>query len=164
MSIVPYLAGAFIGVVGAGLGWGGFKARKKSTVVQAWPITAGRLDSAELVVHRNSGTTSKGHSTTRVSYEPVVRYVYAVEGKEYKGRNIGLVEAKTGKGAAEKRIAKLRSKPELDVHYNPAEPATAYLDPKADGSSWMFLIGFALIALGVVVIYYADMFMELFSF
>ena len=164
MSIVPYLAGAFIGVVGAGLGLGGFKARKNSAIVQAWPIASGRLDSAEVAVHRSSGTSSKGHSTTRVSHEAVARYVYTVEGKEYKGRNIGLIEAKEGKGAAEKRIAKLRSKPELEVHYNPAEPATAYLDPKADGSSWMFLIGGALIALAILVIYNAKMLLELFSF
>jgi hypothetical protein len=164
MSMVPYLAGAFIGVVGAGLGAGGFKARKKSKLVRAWPTAAGRLDSAELAVHKSSGTTSKGHSTTRVSYEPAVKYSYSVEGKEFKGKNIGLVESRAGKGAAESRIASLRSARELKVYYNPADPKEAYLDPKADGSFWMLFIGAALLALGIVVIYNAKMLVELFSF
>jgi hypothetical protein len=164
MSIIPYLAGVFIAVVGAGLGLGGIKARRKSAVVQGWPTAAGKLELAELVVHKSSGTTSKGHSTTRVSYEPAIKYSYSVEGREYRGKKIGLVESRMGKGAAEKRIASIRALPELYVHYNPSDPKEAYLDPKADGSMGMFLIGGALIVLGIVVIWKAEMLLELFSF
>jgi hypothetical protein len=164
MSFIPYLLGAFVCVVGAGLGFGGYRARKKSTAVLAWPTAAGSLDSAEVVTHRSSGTTSKGHSTTRVSYEPVVRYAYAVDGKEYKGRNIGLTAISGGKGAAEKRVGNLKSEKMLKVYYDPKDPKESYLDPRADGSFWLLFIGAALIVLGIVVIYNRAMLAEIFSF
>jgi hypothetical protein len=164
MSFIPYLLGAFVCVAGAGLGFGGYRAKKKSAAVLAWPTAAGSLDSAEVVTRRSSGTTSKGHSTTRVSYEPVVRYSYSVDGKEYKGRNIGMTTVSGGKGAAEKRVGNLKSEKGLKVYYDPKDPKESYLDPKADGSVWLFFVGAALIVLGIVVVYNGAMFSELFSF
>ncbi|MCX7028461.1 MAG: DUF3592 domain-containing protein [Spirochaetes bacterium] len=164
MSFIPYVFGAFMCVVGAGLGFGGFQSRKKSKTAAAWPTVPGTITSAEVETHRSSGMSSKGHSTTRVSYEPVVKYSYSVEGKEFKGKNIGLTTVSTGKGAAEKRIEALTSNPKLKVYYNPNDPKEACLDPKAGGSIGMFVIGAALLLLGIVVLANATMLVEIFSF
>ena len=164
MSIVPYLVGAFVGVVGVGLGIGGLRSQKKSKAIQAWPTVSGTLSSSEVVAHRSSGISSKGHSTTRVSHEAVVSYAYKVDGKEFKGRNIGIIETRGGKHAAERRIKALKSKPDLKVFYNPSDPKEAYLNPKNSESIGLFVIGAILFILGFLVLRNASLLNELFSF
>jgi hypothetical protein len=161
MSVIPYVIGAAFCVVGGGLGFGGLRARRKAKAASSWPTVSGTILSTEVVTHRSSGGAKHG---TRVSYEPVVKYSYSVDGKEFKDGRIGFVDVSGGKGAAEKRIAAFASRTDLVVHYNPKDPKEAVLDPKASGSLGLFAIGIFLIVVGALVLSDAPALALLFSF
>lgn len=57
MSVLPYLFGAFLCVVGLGLGSGGLKARGRARMVAAWPVARGIVATSEVVT---SATKSAG--------------------------------------------------------------------------------------------------------
>ncbi|MCE1197062.1 DUF3592 domain-containing protein [bacterium] len=164
MSILPYLVGAVMCVVGVGLGAGGFASRRRAKAAAAWPTVPGKVSAAEVIVHKESGVNSKGHRVARVSYEAAVKYTYTVEGKLHHGKRVGLADGTGGKAHAEKLVELYGPSTEVQVHYNPADPKDAILDPRENGSGRQFAIGGALLAVGLVVLAYGPMLAGLFAF
>jgi hypothetical protein len=162
MSFLPYLFGGVLCLVGIGLTTGGFRARQKSKVSATWPTTTGKILTTDIVAHHSSGSSGHG-SGTRSSYEPVVKYSYSVDGKDFENTRIGFVESAGSKGSAEKRVESFTSKQELVVHYNPDSPNEAVLDIKATGSGMLFGIGIILAILGIIALLNARIFAILFS-
>lgn len=164
MSILPYLVGAVLCVVGIGLGVGGFASRRKAKEAAAWPTAPGKVSAAEVIVHKESGVNSKGHKVTRVSYEAAIKYSYTVEDRLYHGKRVGIADAINGKAHAEKLVELYGPSTEVQVHYNPADPKDAILDPKENGSGRQFAIGGALIAVGLVILANGPTLASLFAF
>lgn len=164
MSVLPYLFGAFLCVVGLGLGSGGFKAKARSRMVAAWPVARGTVSASEVVRHSSTGASHKGGMVKRVSYEAVVRYAYEAAGKKHKGASIGFEKCEGGKSMAEQCVRRFPKGSEVDVRYNPGDPGEAYLDPRADGSARLLLIGAAILVLGLLSLINAKTLAGLFSF
>jgi len=164
MSILPYLVGAVLCVVGIGLGVGGFASRRKAKEASAWPTVPGKVSSAEVIVHKESGVNAKGHKVRRVSYEAAIKYSYTVEDKLHHGKRVGLADGSGGKTHAEKLVELYGASTEVQVHYNPADPKDAILDPRENGSGRQFAIGGALIAVGLVILANGPTLASLFAF
>jgi hypothetical protein len=164
MSLLPIAIGAVFCVIGAGLGFGGVSAIRKARKRSAWPTVAGTLLSSEVVEHRRS-VSGKHGSRKSVSYEPIVKYSYSVEGKNYSGKRIAAdTVTMISKRAAEKRIGRFSSATEILVHYDPEDPKQSVLDTEAVGLGMLFGIGGVLIALGVFTLLNASLISSLFSF
>jgi hypothetical protein len=164
MSLLPIVIGAVFCVIGAGLGLGGFSAVRKARKRAAWPTVAGSILSTDVVEHRRS-VSGKHGSRKSVSYEPIIKYSYSVDGKNYSGKRIAAAsENMISKRAAEKRIGKFSSGTEILIHYDPKDPKQAVLDTRAVNLAMLFGIGAAMIALGVLTLAYASAISELFSF
>jgi hypothetical protein len=164
MSILPYLVGAVMCVVGVGLGFGGLASRRKAKAASAWPTVPGKVSAAEVIEHKESGVNSKGHKVTRVSYEAAIKYSYTVDGKLHHGKRVGLADGSGGKAHAEKLVELYSPSTEVQVYCNPADPKDAILDPRENGSGRQFAIGGALIAVGLVILAYGPTLAGLFAF
>lgn len=105
---------------------------------QQWRTTPGRIVSA----------TRKELRGRPPQYLTRVSYAYAVDGREYQGDAIRFADQGSFNDAEAQAILD-RYKPgtEVTVHYDPARPARAVLEPFLDGKS--FLLGIGLTACSV---------------
>jgi len=152
-------------IVGAGLVAGAISGAAKARVRARWPKAAGKLLSSSVVVHRGRSVGAGGRSRKTVSYEPVAKYSYVVDGKSYEGKAIRVEpESMLSRSAAERRLEKLAQAPELTVLYSPDDPNIAVLDPSAPGQGILTFVGLALAAAGVFVLVNAQALGALFDF
>jgi hypothetical protein len=102
------------------------RARARGAKAQAWPTTAGVVIASEVV------TRAMGNSTVLI---PVVTYRYEVAGAalESMGLRLGAPQFFNSKPKAEALAARYPVGSQVTVHYDPAAPATAALDPKVGG-------------------------------
>jgi hypothetical protein len=102
----------------------------------SWPTTPGKL--------LERGLGPKMQATGRGTFLPRVKYRYVVNGTEYVGDQCYLIR---GSGGLERQVLKLvNDLPEtLPVHYDPANPAQAYLLVNPLSTYWI-LMGFAVLA------------------
>ena len=111
-----------------------------SSAARGWPVAPGQI------VERGVGpSTTSGASRPGRYFEPRVTYRYTVGGKPYSGHRIGLGTAAYDEDQARRVADDLPER--VDVHYNPADPADAVLQPSSIGAAIAVLIGGALAAL-----------------
>jgi hypothetical protein len=112
---------------------------RRAREAQRWPKAVGRV----IVSKVQSYTDDSSDSRTRRLYRPVIEFAYSVDGKEYRSRQREL-GAQTGgsESWAQTIKAKYPVGREVEVRYDPANPATAALENP---------IGMTFLALGVSV-------------
>ncbi|HEY9054710.1 MAG TPA: DUF3592 domain-containing protein [Rectinemataceae bacterium] len=164
MSILPYFVGAVLSVAGVGLGAGGLKSRARVKRALGWPTAKGTISSSELVKRTSTGMGQKGRAVKRESWEASVKYSYEVEGKKYTGNSLGLDPMQGGKARAEALVARYASGSEAEVHYDPADPKVAVLDPRLSASGTQFAIGALALAAGIIILAYSPALAALFDF
>ena len=132
------------------------RARNQGTA--NWPEVTGTIKKA--FVYKHKRTTSESTTTT---FTPVVAYAYAVEGKMYQAhkRNfLPYVQATlTSEEEAEDICSRYSPDSEVEVYYNPVNPAQAVLEkPRATAHNAVILygavcmlLGGGMIALGIVL-------------
>jgi hypothetical protein len=162
MEYFPYVDGGIMCLVGLGLGSGGIGAMRKAKAASAWPTVPGKLLSSEVVAHGSLNSAKRG-GKGQASYQPVVRYSYALGGKELIGTAIGLVDARGSKAAAEKRLAAFAAGKELAVRYDPADPKRALLDVSAAGSAMVLAVASLIALVGALVLINAPIIARIFS-
>lgn len=117
------IAGAFallIGLVGL---WTGFKQLRNRKLLDRWPTTSGR------VIERGVFEPQVPAGTPAYKYAPLIRYRYEVNGMELTNnyihpKRIQLPRHST-RAWAQKRADEIPD--EVNVHYNPADPAESFL-------------------------------------
>jgi hypothetical protein len=110
-----------------------------------WPSTRARVTSKDLERGSAGGTS-------RAAYYPAVRYAYIVGGTEHTGSTRDDAhQTGRGKWLAERALAKVPD--ELDVHYDPSDPATSTIaiPDSTDVLVWS-VAGAVSLALGVVLL------------
>jgi hypothetical protein len=105
-------------LIGTGCLWVSIKMLRIYFRVSKWKRVEARLISKEIFIHPK-------YSTTRTPYGLKAEYAYALDGVEYRGHRIYLVELAGGqanhrKSDAEKRLEKIKNP--LTVYVNPADP------------------------------------------
>jgi hypothetical protein len=107
-------------------------ARRSSKKAQSWPSVRGKVVSSGV----DSYQKTEDNRTTTL-YTAAVEYAYQVHGVEYHSRQINLGMTTAGsQGGAEKVAARYPMGAEVEVHYDPANPATAALE-NPTGYTWI---------------------------
>ena len=114
-------------------GWALLKvwaSRKKVTESLAWPSVRGRITACELRQERSGG---HGHQST--VFRPEVSYSHSVSGRDYVGHEIhaGGVFSHSLRGRVEDWCARHPVGAEVQVHYDPQDPAHCCLQQDAPG-------------------------------
>lgn len=99
-----------------------FDAYRDGEETQSWTATSGRVLSS--TVDEKRRTTSDG---PRVTYAPVVRYEYTVEGVRYEGSRIRARNARGDAEWANERADRFPQGAETTVYYDPDSPEDAVL-------------------------------------
>lgn len=146
---VMLIAGLIFGLLGGGFIIYAQLAKKKAEAAQSWPVVEGRVLLAEVKQHRYHD--SRSHRT-RVSYEPVVNYSYAVEGCDYTGKKISFGATRYDSNTAHNIIAPYTPGNGVNVHYDPAHPEKAVLETEAPGTKIFLIAGIIFALLGLILI------------
>lgn len=124
-----------------------------------WPEAAAKVTRAWVkTITAESGTPSNRRRA--VIHEVNLDYSYNINGNDYNGQAVAPRQAKDASDAeqAEAVAASYRSKPILQVFYNPANPAESRASRTPISSSfWLFVavIGVVNLASGGAIIWYA---------
>lgn len=141
----------FFAVAGLMLAAFALASRSQSSRAARWSKVAGRIVASR--AEGRSSSSSPG-STTRLVYEPVVEYAYAVAGQEYRGTRLSFgASVASRREWAEGKAAAYPVDREVTVHYDPDNPAESVLDP-AGNFAWGGL-SFAVVFLGLAA-YFAS--------
>ena len=120
--------------------WVGIKARRAQQRTRGWPTAPGKI--LERAVGRSVGR-GRAHALR-------ITYTYEVGGKEYRGERVHPV-GEVGYLDAERRLAALPDP--IPVHYDPADPASAYLVPMPAVTVWLALVfGTVALLIGILKI------------
>ncbi|MEI8133183.1 MAG: DUF3592 domain-containing protein [Leptolinea sp.] len=124
---------------------------KKAKAAEAWPTISGLILSSEL--HENRRYNTKSH-VTNTSYEPRIQYQYSILGQNYLGTSLYIGKSSYSYGAASKKIETYPQGAPVVVHYNPADPSKAVLEPKAASGILNLVIGIILMVFGPAIALY----------
>lgn len=140
--VVPLSLGIVITLAGAIFLF--IDSRKKPKVgeidIEEWLTTGGKVISAKL---------SKQHADE--TYEPIVKYVYTVDGTEYHGSMIfpGQKHTNSKKDAAQEILDKHPANMYVPVRYNPENPEDSALEAQPHPMNYIALAGWILFGFGV---------------
>src|ERR1700677_1526728 len=120
---------------------------RKAKKIQSWPSTPGRITASGVVF-----------SSGRIGvWEPKLSYTYTVDGREYTGKVITLVETDTGSvQLAEAKIAPYPVGREVTVFYNPRKPRDSLLQKQWSYGDFVVigLVGAVFLAVGIFFWFY----------
>ncbi len=130
-------------VLGAALLVGGVYLLISGREMASWPTTPG------YVVSRYLENVSPAGKPFRERYRPHLEYEYMVDGKRYKGDRIQPADVVTTKAEAQRMLDRFSD--DVTVHYNPENPAEAFLEPLSAVWAWLMLAaGVILLFIGLV--------------
>jgi len=122
-----------------------FYLRKKAASTAQWPSAKGRMVAADIVRTRDSDDVEQ--QEFRVAYD------FSVSGVTWRGARVSLTGS--GAGSAKAKLARYPAGAEVDVFYNPKDPASAVLERKLPGNVWVLLIvGSVFLIFGVLALFY----------
>ena len=143
-----------LGLIMLGLLWiAGFiiahhRAVARAAAAEGWPSVPGEVVASRIGAEESAD--SEGGTTTW--YMPVLRYRYAVDGRELEGRRLRFGSVRTADlKRAEAWLAPYPAGARVEVRYDPADPAEAVLEtrPPAAGYLWAASAGLAFAGLGL---------------
>ena len=144
----------FLGYIFTGVGAGAFfyakGVQKKAAASRFWPTVKGEVKRSNIIVE--SKYNGSNHQS---SYKAVVQYKYKVNSRSYTNDKIlvgGQLQMALKK-RAEAHCHNYSVKSEVEVHYNPDNPAEAYLETREETAWFIQLIGgfFAFMGMGVIL-------------
>jgi len=139
-----WIVGAIFFLVGLGLlGKGLFDLRKARQALQ-WPTTQGVITRSEIKIHADSEGTS---------YTPVIEYAYTVQGRDYCSNSLWAgPRLSASQNFAAKITARYPLGQTVTVTYNPAQPASAVLEPGISKFAFIYVGGGGFFILAAVVL------------
>lgn len=103
-----------------------------------WPAVDGRVMQTSIQTERSSRDSATAGSVT---YRPIVRYAYRVDGVAYEGQQISIGEYATADQADARRVVEqYPTGSAVRVYYRPGQPGEAVLEPGSHGVPWFFLV------------------------
>lgn len=103
----------------------------------SWPAVDGEIVRSDIVEERSTS----GPSPRSLTYRPVVRYRYRVDGTDHEGERVSLGEYATEDRAdAEAVVATYPVGRKVSVYHAPEAPETAVLEPGSHGAPWLYAV------------------------
>jgi len=114
---------------------------------RGWPSVRGAVTGGRI----RQKTSGVGDEES-VTFVPVVEFQYEIGSKTYTASGPGLIETGYGsRSRAEKVLARYPAGAAVEVHYNPAKPAQAFLEFSSTLAWIMLGVGLAILAVAVVL-------------
>ena len=140
-NVIAGIFGLLLGIAGI---WVGLKALRSRAAVGRWNTTKGR------VIERGVYQPNQPMLSARAfRYSPLVRYTYKVDGKDFESNSILPSRIQAPRHSTIKWAHKQADSfgDEVVVHYNPTDPAEAYLVQVSKMTLYFVLLasGFALL-------------------
>lgn len=156
LSVVSVIA-VFIGVAGLFILGFGLWRLARGARTRGWATVPGTVLTSNTIARRVKRLRSEDDPEdlpdTQILYLPEVKYTYTVGGREYTGDHVRLFELQVSNQEAARSVAaRYPLGASVTVHYNPADPSQAVLEPGPGGSVWMILaaaIGCFLVSAGL---------------
>lgn len=140
--VVPLSLGFMITIAGAILLFTDSRRRKKEgdIDIEDWFATGGKVISAKLS-KRHEGDT----------YEPIIKYVYTVDGIEYHGKRVFPHQKHplSKKDPAQDIIDRHPQNAYVSVRYNPENPSDSALEATPHPMNYIVIAGWILTGLGI---------------
>jgi hypothetical protein len=136
--LVQYFIFTFLGVfvaLGAAFAGAAVGLLRKIAACRRWPTVTGKVMRTRLdsMVEDDDSDAGRSHRSPRETeyFGATIRYAFSVAGREYQStrRYIGRPVLSGSPRAAAKVLAKYPPDAAVTVHYNPANPAEAVLEP-----------------------------------
>ena len=156
---LPYFA---LGLPAAALliGIGAFVAyfiqQRQRKASASWPTTQGQVMLSKVVEQQEREEDDDGETRVDITYRPEIRFVYRVGDTNYSsetwkpGGDVSFGAAKR----AELIVARYPAGQSVTVHYDPAHPDTAVLEPtNREGAAMPLVFGFALSLAGTLMLW-----------
>lgn len=149
IETVPYLVlGAAI-ALGAAFALNGIVLVRKILACRGWPTAPGKVIRTLTVTQVEDNATDdtsrdRGRRRAPVVYTgAIIRYAYRVDGRDFQStRRYAWRPVLTGSAAATARVvARYPLNADVTVHYNPANPAEAMLEPTNLANVYVSLVG-----------------------
>jgi hypothetical protein len=112
--------------------------RRTALGAARWPTTTGTILSSVAEARRT--LVSRGREQTVTVWSPVVEYSYRAQGRDYHGTRLAFGGDAAGAQAfAEETVARYPVGREVTVHFDPANPSFAVLEPRV-AFAWTTLL------------------------
>jgi len=148
-SLFVIFAAGILGIVVLGFALRAARGWRQVGGSRHWPSTTGRVLAASVEASRRVGRSG-------VSFYPAVMYEYYVDGQRYVGNRISF-GTRMGTGVrswVESQVERYPAGSEVEVFYNPTNPADAVLEHGAPGSWGNLLV--VVILVGALIVFLAS--------
>jgi hypothetical protein len=151
MPTLFYLLPVTFLALGAGLFVFGQIQQRKAKVVESWPKTPGVIFTSDMDQHYS--TDNEG--MTSYTYEPVIEYTYKFMGVEYSGSQYRMGSKGTSfdRRKAESILSRYPVGQQVEVYYNPDNPAQAVLEHGSASGPLLLIVGAVFAVVGVVLLF-----------
>ena len=106
--------------------------------MRAWPVAAGRIESSGVREFKSLSTTGSGRSRWTTMFRSNIVYSYEVGGVRYTGDKLGTTGRFSANIAAfaQRGAARFAPGSQIEIRYNPDNPAESIFDPRT-GALWL---------------------------
>lgn len=132
-ATILLVGAAVMALCGLALLYVAWRARSRGAASTSWPTVRARILTAEL-------------KRVKHSFLPVITYQYAVDGKSYTGSRVVFRSSHGNEAEGKRLIEAYPVNSDRNVHYNPANPADAVLEPGVQGGMGMIIFALAVVA------------------
>jgi len=138
-------------LVGIGIVSYAYTLYSKSRAAADWPTTTGRIVSSAVDSYRSrSGSGSSSRTTTM--YRAEISFQYTVKGRSYVSDQVSFGDhSSSTSGGIREIVNRYPAASTATVYYDPADPATAILEPGKLGGLWIpFVVGGMFLLVGIL--------------
>ncbi len=134
--------------LGIGLLYSTIKDRLKANAALKWPVVKGVVTQSQIL--EDYVRTATG--TVNPSYTPAVTYEFRANGQKYTAQRVIFGRPKFSFIVAGDILERFPEGAQVDVHYNPADPADAVLLPKARQGMRSLIPGVFILVSAILVV------------
>lgn len=124
-----------------------------SNAARFWPSVEGQVVSVSIRTHSSIHDARRSGADRHRTYFPQVRYRWSVAGRAFEGRRYALGEEHEDyaeRSEAQRAAARFPAGATVEVFYDPADPASAVLDPSQQAGAYVPLpLGLLMLAVGI---------------
>jgi hypothetical protein len=135
LAVLLVAAGAFVGY---------FAIRREYKAAASWPTTPGRITRSRVVEETETTRDDDGRERTSTTYRPDIRFTYRVDDADYSSQSWkpGMIVSTNSVKSAETVVARYPAGRSVAVHYDPAHPDHAVLEPNnRQGAAMPLVLG-----------------------
>jgi hypothetical protein len=128
----------------------------RDRVIAGWPTVQGVIASSQMASDQQQYKDDHGYWQYRTVYRPVVSFTYTVDGIEMTGTRIARsIPDAMDRKPAQRYLDRFPAGTQVAVHYDKADPRTAYLEVGRRSTGAVILLVFGCVLLAIAALFLA---------